>query len=191
MRIAAVVLAAGEGRRMGGPKALLRLDGDSFLARVCATLSRTTLDTVVVVLGAQAERVQREAGIPGGVDVVVNEAWAGGMLSSVWRGLDRAEALGCEAMLLQPVDHPFVAPSTVDAVCAALRAGAAIAVPTFEGRRGHPGGFSRPLFAELRRADPGRGARAVLDVEPARVVHVPGDAGCRRGVNTAEDLRDR
>jgi CTP:molybdopterin cytidylyltransferase MocA len=189
VRIVAVVLAAGEGRRMGGPKALLRLDDESFLARVCAMLSRTSLDAVVAVLGARAEQVRREAAIPAAVDVVVNEAWRSGMLSSVWRGLDRAEALGCDAVLLQPVDHPFVEPPTVDAVCAALRGGAAIAVPTFSGRRGHPGGFSRLLFPELRLADPGKGARSVLDVEPSRVVHVPGGAGCRRGVNTPEDLR--
>jgi len=174
---------------MGGPKALLRRDGESFLALVCGALSRTSVDVVVAVLGAQAERVRREGGIPGAVEVVVNEAWQSGMLSSVWRGLDHAETLGCGAVLLQPVDHPFVEPSTIDVVCEALRTGAAIAVPTFEGRRGHPGGFSQPLFAELRRADPDRGARCVLEVDPSRVVHVPGGAGCRWGVNTPEDLR--
>lgn len=189
MRIVAVVLAAGEGRRMGGPKALLRLDRETFLERVCTELARPAVCSVVVVLGAEAERVRREARIPEGVVVVVNDAWRDGMLSSVWRGLDAAEARGAEALLLHPVDHPFVEPQTVDAVCAELQAGAALAVPEFAGRRGHPGGFSGALFHELRAADPARGARAVLERNLSRVVLVPAGPGCRRGVNTPEDLR--
>ena len=60
MRILAVVLAAGEGRRMGGPKALLAVDdveGGTFLARACAALSRPGVDGVIAVLGAEAGRV--------------------------------------------------------------------------------------------------------------------------------------
>jgi molybdenum cofactor cytidylyltransferase len=188
VRIVAIVLAAGEGRRVGGPKALLQLGSDTFLARVCATLARPGVDAVVAVLGAEAARVRHEGGVPAGVDVVVNDVWRDGMLSSVWRGLDRAEALGADAVLLHPVDNPFVAPATVEAVVSALEAGAAIAVPTSVGRRGHPAGFARALFEELRRAAPERGARVVVAADPARVVHVPGDPGCVRSVDTPDDL---
>lgn len=188
MRIVAIVLAAGEGRRVGGPKALLRLGGETFLRRVCSLVARPGVEAVLAVTGAEAERVRREGDAPDGVELIVNASWRGGMLSSVCCGLDRAEALGAQAVLLQPVDSPFAEPATIDAVCAALRQGAAIAVPTFGGRRGHPGGFARALFAELRQAPPERGARVVLAREPARVVHVPGDPGCVRSVDTREDL---
>jgi CTP:molybdopterin cytidylyltransferase MocA len=187
VRIVAIVLAAGEGRRMGGPKALLRLGERTFLARACGLLARPGVAPVVAVLGAEAERVRAEAGLPGDVTVVVNERWREGMLSSVWRGLDAAEAAAADAVLLHPVDHPLFQPTTVDRVVEALRASASIAVPTWGGHRGHPAGFHRAVFPELRAAPRDRGARAVLAADATRVVHVPGDPGCVAGVDTPAD----
>jgi CTP:molybdopterin cytidylyltransferase MocA len=187
VRVVAVVLAAGEGRRMGGPKALLRFGRATFLAHACRLLARPRVESVVAVLGAEAERVRREAGLPAGVTVVVNESWRDGMLSSVWRGLDAAEAAAADAVLLHPVDHPLVAAATVDRVVEALASGASIAAPTLEGRRGHPGGFGRSVFEELRTAPRDEGARAVLAIDPGRVVHVPGDPGCVAGIDTPAD----
>ena len=125
---------------MGGPKALLPIDGETFLARVCRLFARPGIDSVVAVLGAESERVRREAGLPAEASVVVNDGWREGMLTSVWRGLDEAEDRGADAILLHPVDHPLVEPETIDRVVEALRASAAIAVPTWEGRRGHRAG---------------------------------------------------
>lgn len=187
MRVAAIVLAAGEGRRIGGPKALLRLAGETFLARVCRLFREASVDPLVVVLGAEAERVATSLELPGGTVVVVNDAWPDGMLSSLWRGLDAAEARGAEAVLVHPVDHPLVTAATIERVTEALRSGARIAVPTSQGQRGHPGGFARPLYAELRRAPLERGARAVLAAHPHEIVHVAGDPGCVEGIDRPED----
>jgi CTP:molybdopterin cytidylyltransferase MocA len=188
VRIVAVVLAAGEGRRIGGPKALLAIGAQSFLARACGLLRRPGVSEVIAVLGHEAARVRAQAGLPADVDVVVNEAYReGGMLSSVLRGLDAAAGRAAEAALLHPVDHPLVAPETVDAVVAALRAGARIAVPSVEGRRGHPGGFAAAAWPALRAAPPAAGARAVLAAHPEWIVHVPGDPGAVRGVDTPAD----
>lgn len=187
MTIAAIVLAGGEGRRAGGPKALLRLGGETFLARVARLLSRPGVTRLVAVLGHDAERVAAEAGLPAVAIRAVNRGYReGGMLSSILCGLDAAG--DADAVLIHPVDHPVVAEATVDAVIAALRAGAAIAVPSFSGRRGHPGGFARASFPLLRAAPPERGLRAVLHDRPELVVHVEGDAGCLAGVNTPADL---
>jgi CTP:molybdopterin cytidylyltransferase MocA len=188
MRIAAVVLAAGEGRRIGGPKALLPIAGTTFLGQVCRLCRQSGLQTVIAVLGAEAERVRAGIELPEGTVVVVNEAWPSGMLSSLWRGLDEAEARGADAVLVHPVDHPLVAVATLEQVAGALRAGARIAVPTWQGRRGHPGGFAGTLFAELRAASPEQGARALLAAHPDQVVHVAGDPGCVAGIDRPEDL---
>jgi CTP:molybdopterin cytidylyltransferase MocA len=187
-RVLAVLLAAGEGRRAGGPKALLRLGEQSFLAAAAARLRRPGVAQLVLVLGAEPARVRREAGVPEGAEIVLNAAWReGGMLSSLLRGLDRAEQLGAEAVLVHPVDHPLVAVETVDRVLAALAKGARVAVPSFAGRRGHPAGFAREAFGALRAAPAAVGARAVLRDHPDWVVHVDGDPGCLAGVNTPAD----
>jgi molybdenum cofactor cytidylyltransferase len=187
MEIVAVLLAAGAGRRMGGPKALLRIGGESFLARAARVLSRPGVASVVAVVGHDAARVAAEAHAPAGVSLVENEHADLGMLSSILRGLDEAEERGADALLLHPVDHPLVDPSTVDRVVAALEGGAVIAVPTQGKRRGHPGGFARAAWAALRGAPADRGARAVLADHPDWVVHVPGDPFCVIGIETPAD----
>jgi CTP:molybdopterin cytidylyltransferase MocA len=187
MRVFAIVLAAGEGRRLGTPKALLPFGDTTFLHRACVVVSRPGVAGVVAVIGAEADRV-REVALPSGVTVAENPGWRTGMLSSVLCGLAAAETRGAEAVLLHPVDHPFVAEETVDRVVKALEDGAFAAVPTHDGRRGHPGGFGREAFAALRAALPDRGARHVLAENPGQVVQVAGDPGCRRGVNTPADL---
>jgi CTP:molybdopterin cytidylyltransferase MocA len=187
MRIAAVILAAGEGRRMGGPKALLRVGASTFLARTAALLARPGVAIRIAVLGHEADCVVAESGIPEEVTIVHNPRYREGMLTSVLAGLGAAEAAGADAVLLHPVDHPRVGTATIDRVVSALEGGGKIVVPSFQNRRGHPGGFARAIWTELRGASPDRGARAVLADHPAWVIHVEGDAGCVAGVNTPED----
>jgi molybdenum cofactor cytidylyltransferase len=187
VKIASVILAAGAGVRMGGPKALLRVGPQTFLAGLAARFERPGIDRVIAVVGHEADRVKREAGAPPSTVFAVNERHHEGMLTSIWRGLDEAEAAGADAVLFHPVDHPLVEAETIDRVVAALVAGAVIAVPSRDGRRGHPGGFARAAWAAVRAAAPGRGARAVLGDHPDWVVHVPGDPGCLAGIDTPAD----
>jgi len=189
MRIWSIILAAGRGERMGGPKALLVAGGESFLARCARLLHPASVQSVVAVVGHEAERVAREAGLPADVRVVTNARYGEGMLTSIRAGLDAAEAAGADAVLLHPVDHPLVEPETVDHVVAALLGGAVVAVPSYGGRRGHPGAFARAAWPALRSAPAQEGARAVLTRHPEWVVHVEGGPGCRAGVNTPEDYK--
>jgi molybdenum cofactor cytidylyltransferase len=185
--VVAVVLAAGEGRRMGGNKALLPLGEGTFLTRVAETLSRPGVASVLAVVGHDAERVA--AGLPPALplELVVNGDYQQGMLSSVLRGLEEAEGRGADAVLFHLVDHPLLAPETVDRVVAALGDGARVAVPSFQGRRGHPVGFAACAWPALRAVPPERGARTVLAEHPDWVVHVAGDPGCVTGIDTPED----
>jgi molybdenum cofactor cytidylyltransferase len=188
MRVAAVVLAAGEGRRMGGPKALARLGGSTFLTAVLKRFDRSDVSARIVVLGASADRVASAAGLPEAVRVVVNDRHADGMLTSVWAGLDEAERLEADAVLLHPVDNPLVEPETIGAVLAALADGARIAVPSHAGRRGHPAGFAREAWPALRAAALDGGARGVLAEHPDWVSHVPAGPDCLVDLDTPEAL---
>jgi nicotine blue oxidoreductase len=190
VRVVVVLLAAGEGRRMGGPKALLQVGGTTFLESCLRRLDRPGVAARVVVTGHQAGRVAAAVPAAPGLSVVHNVDYRAGMLSSVLRGLEAAEELGADALLLHPVDHPQVEPETVDQVVAALAGGARIAVPSHQGRRGHPAGFAREAWPALRAAPAGEGARAVLRAHPDWIVHVPGGPGSVRGVNTPDDLKD-
>jgi CTP:molybdopterin cytidylyltransferase MocA len=183
-----VILAAGAGRRMGGPKALVAWRGRSLLAHALANSARPAVALRIAVLGCEAGRARQAAAAAdqAAVRFVVNPRWEDGMLSSVICGLDAAESAAADAVLLYPVDHPAIEPETIDAVCAALAAGADLVVPVHAGRRGHPGGFGRARFAELRAAPPEVGARAVLRTGP--VVEVAAAAGCLRGVDTPDEL---
>ncbi len=183
MKIVAVVLAAGEGRRIGGPKALVPIGGETFVERVVRSYERPSIASAVVVIGHDAARVAMR--VPPSALTIVNASYADGMLSSILCGLDAAG--DADAVLLHPVDHPLVEPATIDAVVAALSSGARIAVPSRDGRRGHPGGFGREVWPALRRAPADRGARAVLAEHPDWITHVPGGPGCLAGINTPED----
>jgi molybdenum cofactor cytidylyltransferase len=187
MRIHAIILAAGRGARVGGPKALLTLDGETFLARVARLLFRPGIGRVTAVVGHEPERVRREAALPADVVTIVNPRYADGMLTSILAGLDQAEAAGADAVLVHPVDHPLIEAATVDAVVAALVKGATIAVPSHGGRRGHPAGFARGAWAALRTATPDEGARGVLARHPEWIEHVPAGEECLLGINTAEE----
>jgi len=173
---------------MGQPKALVRLAGETLAASALRAFARSDVAARIVVIGAHAERVAAEAGIPGDVAVAVNARFAQGMLSSVHAGLDAAEALGAEAVLVHPVDNPLVSAETVGAVLAALEAGARIAVPSHAGRRGHPAGFARESWPALRAAAAEAGARSVLAAHPDWVVHVAAGPDCLVDLDTPEAL---
>jgi molybdenum cofactor cytidylyltransferase len=86
--IEATVLAAGESRRMGMPKPLLRFGATTFLEQIVGVLRRCDVGGITVVLGAQAEMIRARTDLSG-VNVVVNENYRDGQLSSLIAGLHR------------------------------------------------------------------------------------------------------
>ncbi len=166
---------------------MLPLGATTFLGRIHELFCEAGVDTIIAVVGDETKRALVDATSPVTLRLVINPDPGRGMLSSVLAGLDEAERLGARAALIHPVDHPLVAPATISAVLAALRQGARLAIPSVDGRRGHPGGFARPTWPALRSAAPERGARAVLANHPDWIVHVPGDPACIAGIDTSED----
>ena len=138
-----VVLAAGASTRMGSPKPLVKVRGESFLVRAVRLLW-TSCDRVVVVLGSNATRVQSQVekefqallgegrlhgdvrrsrgGRKHGLELrfVVHRGWKQGMFSSARVGLKAAADLKPRAVLLLPVDHPAVKPESVAALAGVM-----------------------------------------------------------------------
>jgi molybdenum cofactor cytidylyltransferase len=185
--IAAVVLAAGESRRMGMPKPLLRFGDKTFLDQILSTLSRCEVDMITVVLGSQAGAIRASTDLSR-VNVVVNENYQGGQLSSLIAGL-RSVLDETDAILLCLVDNPFITPEVIGRIIAAFREShKPIVVPVFNGRRGHPTLFGAAVFDELLDAPAGEGARHVVNADRARVLEIEiAEPRILARINTPED----
>jgi molybdenum cofactor cytidylyltransferase len=171
--IAAIILAAGESRRMGRPKALLACQGTTFLGHLLRVTAHPAIGIRKVVLGAAADEIVRASGVAREA-VVMNPDWQNGQLSSLQAGLRSLPEGGTDAILLCPVDHPLVSAHLIDTLVKAFRTqGKLIVVPTFLGQRGHPVIFSAALYAELLAAPAGEGARAVVRAHVKDVLEVP------------------
>jgi molybdenum cofactor cytidylyltransferase len=153
---AGLILAAGESRRMGFPKALLRFGEENFLDTLTG-LFAARCAPVIVVLGAGAERIRAEAVRP--ATFVVNPDYQRGMTTSLQCGL-RAVPPEAEGVLFTLVDHPAVSPATFDALLAAPRP--LLRVPRYGDERGHPIWFSRELIPEFLEIPVGGAANEVV-----------------------------
>jgi len=171
----AVVLAAGAGARLGGvAKALLPAGATSFLGAIAATLAEAGVGAgrVVVVVGEPHGAAVAAEAARLGLACVVNPEPGRGMASSVAVGFADADVRFPDAIvgLLWPVDHARVGAAAVRAVIAAVAAGAAAAIPTWDGRGGHPVAVARPLWPALAAAtELPDGARGVLRPRAVRI----------------------
>lgn len=161
MSAAGLILAAGESRRMGFPKALLPYCGETFLDTLIG-LFAARCAPVIVVLGAGAAAIREQVTRP--ATFVLNPDYTRGMTSSLQCGL-QAVPDDVEGVLLTLVDHPAVSPATVDALLAGPRP--RLRVPRFGAKRGHPIWLSRELIPEFLAIPEGGAARDVVHAHAA------------------------
>jgi CTP:molybdopterin cytidylyltransferase MocA len=157
-----LLLAAGAGRRMGLPKALVTDEGGSWLVRGVELLQDGGCGRVTVVLGAE---VVRAGSLLVDLDVTVTVAddWAEGMGASLRAGLRSLAGSTHDGALVSLVDLPDLVPEVVARVLAAASGPAALARATYDGRPGHPVLLGRdhwPGVIETAVGD--QGARAYL-----------------------------
>jgi len=186
----AIVLAAGESRRMGAPKLLLPLDGQTVIEAVLASVKAFGPDGILVVVGAEAGAVQEKAKTYGAL-IVVNLNYHQGMLSSVQCGF-RQLPLEAEAALVFLADQPRIKPQVAEALVKAFRSSSqGIILPVHGGRRGHPLLLSTRFRTELESLDPAVGLRQLLDRHPGEILEVPvDDPAILRDLDTPEDYRN-
>jgi molybdenum cofactor cytidylyltransferase len=189
--IVAVILSAGESSRMGRPKALLTIDGETFIEHIVAALRRSGLERVVVVLGFNAEELRRKIEhLP--VEIVVNPNFREGQLSSLQVAIRHLEQdSDCDGMLVHLVDHPYIDSTLVRNMIQKIAGGQKlIVVPRHHGKRGHPVIFARALFAELLNAPPELGAKAVLHAHQVDTLEIDTeDIGITIDIDTPELYR--
>jgi molybdenum cofactor cytidylyltransferase len=149
-RIGALLLAAGQSRRMGGPNKLLtEIDGVPMVARVAQRLLASRARPIIAVLGNQADAVDAALGkLP--VERVRNPEFAGGLSTSLKRGIAALPA-DLDGVIVCLGDMPLISARHLDRLIAAFNPleGRAIIVPTRRGKRGNPVLWSRRFFAEM------------------------------------------
>jgi molybdenum cofactor cytidylyltransferase len=187
--ISAILLAAGESRRMGAFKPLLPFGARTVVAACVENLSAAGVEEIVVVLGARGAEVRaRLAHLP--VRFAVNEAAGSEMSTSIARGVERLSS-EARAVLIALGDQPAVTSDVIARVLAAHRqTGARLVVPEYEGRGGHPVLIDLAYRAELLSLDPARGLRALFERHEREVRRVPVlSPYVRRDMDTWDDYR--
>jgi nicotine blue oxidoreductase len=176
------VLAAGEGRRFGHPKALVELDGERLVDRAVRLLRDGGCRPVVVVSGAVPLHV-------GDARVVDNPDWRTGMGSSLRCGL-AALPVESGAVIIALVDQPYIGVEAVRRLLVAYQKGALAAVVSYAGQLRNPVLLARETWAGVAAMATGDiGARAYIEAHRSEVVEVPGDdTGDPRDIDTPEDL---
>lgn len=192
--IAAVVLSAGESRRMGSPKALLPIGGRPFIERIVSALKATRVGKTVVVLGHNAEELgSKISHLP--VTIVVNKDYAKGQLSSLTVAIRSLEAeVAAEKVdgaLIHLVDHPLLSPSLVNHMIDRFyESKKLIVVPRYKGQRGHPVIFSSRLFSELLSTPLDQGAKVVIHAHRDETLEIETEEeGVTIDIDTPEEYR--
>lgn len=183
----AVILAAGASTRLGRPKQLIRIHGESLIRRAVRSANEAGFAPIYVVLGANAGDVLPEV-VDLGVVPVENPSWPEGMASSLRSGVHMAMRAAPPHLLLMVCDQPAVGVSLLSEMRARHQsAGAAITAAEYSGRPGVPAIFAQHLYSELTQITGDRGARDVIARHSTQVCRVPFASGAW-DIDTEEDL---
>ncbi len=187
-KLSGILLAAGISRRFGADKRLYPLQNGEAMAVSVARQLLNVCDEVIAVVRSEEDPVLPFL-VRLGVLCVPCARASEGMGFSLATGVGFAASLGSDAVLLVLADMPYVELETYNALRNALCGKASIVVPSFNGKRGHPVGFSAVWFDELMRCTGDEGARSLLSTHDACVEHIPVcDSGIQQDIDHPDDF---
>jgi molybdenum cofactor cytidylyltransferase len=189
--ICAVILSAGESSRMGSPKALLPIGGQTFIERIVEALKQAQVGKIVIVLGHNAAELKPRIEHLS-AEILTNPDYKLGQLSSLQVAVRSLRLhADCDGMLVHLVDHPYLKAALVDQMIQGFYdSKQLIVVPRCGGKRGHPVIFSRELFDELLCAPTDQGAKAVVNAHRGETLEIEtNEAGIAVDIDTPELYR--
>lgn len=174
--ISAILLAAGESRRMGEFKQLLRLDDKTFVEHCVDNLLGSRVSEVIVVTGHRESEVRSALG-DRPVRFAHNADYQSGMASSIKCGV-QAAAETARACVLALVDQPRIGIGVINRVIETYeKMRTMIVIPTYEGKNGHPILFDLRLREEILTMDLEQGLRQVVRAHPDEIVRIEANTG--------------
>jgi molybdenum cofactor cytidylyltransferase len=169
--ISALLLAAGESRRMGDFKQLLRVGDKSFVEHCVDNLLASQVTEVIIVTGHRESDVKR-AVRDRPVTFAHNSEYKSGMASSVKSGI-RAVSENSKACVLALVDQPRIAPGVINRIIETYqKTQTLIVIPTYHGENGHPILLDMKLKDEILKMDPSEGLRQVVHAHQNEIARV-------------------
>lgn len=186
-KITALILAAGESKRMESPKMLLPFRGLTIIEIVIKNVLSSMADRVVVVLGAESEKIRNKVSMYPVTDVY-NSDYRNGMLSSVICGINSLQNDN-DAVLVLPGDMPGIKPEIIDDIIKSYRKlGKGIVMPVMKGRRGHPVLIDCKLSGEILKLDANEGLRQLAREFPGEVYELEvHDPSILKDIDTREE----
>lgn len=186
----AIILAAGESKRMGSPKMLLPFKGFTMIENVIANVSCSKVDNIMVVLGADRDSIVKLIRTKA-VNYCYNENYKDGMLSSVVCGF-RNIPIDHSAVLVFQGDQPLITPKAINSVIEVyLSSGKGIVIPVYKCKRGHPILIDRKYRDEIQKLNPAEGLRSLALKYSDDVLEVNTDvAGILRDFDTYDEYKD-
>ncbi|MBZ0263991.1 nucleotidyltransferase family protein [bacterium] len=188
IRISAVILAAGEGKRMGLPKALLEIDNQPLVHWLARKLLASGIDEISVVLNEQLANLEDSlTSLSSKIHTTMNRQLERGALYSFQLGLKNLNNPGT-AVFLVPVDHPFFQAQTLTNLISHSRVDHII-LPRYQEKRGHPPLIGSKLIDLIHTLPLESGARGLYKVVPPESIQeiAVEDPGILRNINTPSD----
>ncbi|MFA0746494.1 nucleotidyltransferase family protein [Fervidibacter sp.] len=188
--VAAILLAAGQGSRMGGGKLLLPIGDATVVEWAAKSLIDVPVADLIVVVGTYGLAIKRQlSDFP--VRFVLNPDPSSEMAESIRCGLKIVDPASVEAFLVLPADMPLVSPETIRFLVDSLLASdKSIAVPVFQGRRGHPVVFRSSLYETVLNFRSPQGIRPLVHGDPSKVLPVEvDDEGVIADLDNWDDYR--
>jgi len=174
--ISAIVLAAGESKRMGRPKQLLAWQGKTLLRHVLESLMKSDADEIILVLGHEAEAI-RKGLTEFQIKIVINPDYKQGMASSLRQGLLAMNPTS-EAFLVLLADQPGIGPEIMNRMIRDFQRAdpkRGIVRPVYQGLRGHPVLIGVQYLQEALQLQGDVGARQILMNHPEDIIEIEVD----------------
>lgn len=188
--ITAIVLAAGESKRMGRPKMLLSYGKKTIIETVIDNIIQSKVDKVLVVLGSDRKKIERKIKDYPDIKIAFNPDYSKGMLSSVQTGF-QSLARGTQGVMVLLGDQPSISTAVINNIIDAFKTQKkGIILPVYKKDRGHPVLIDIKYRREVEKLSPEVGLRGLVYGHPEDILEVAvGDPEILQDIDDVEDYR--